>query len=94
MEVTKSQSDLSGIKLGLGLREALLFGKVLKELTTLDELHDEIDAVRLLEDVVHADDERMVHLVKDEFLDLEGLDGLVLNHHILSNALHRVESSI
>ena len=85
---------MSGIKLRLGLREALLLGQVLEQLATLDELHDEVDAVGLLEDVVHADDERMVHLVKDELLDLEGFDGLMLNHHVLPDALHRIESSI
>ena len=94
MEVSESQGDLRGIELRLGLREALLLGQVLEELAALDEFHDEVDAVRLLKDVVHADDERMVHLVKDEFLDLEGFDGLVLNHHVLSDTLHCVESFI
>ena len=64
---------------------------MLEELATLDELHDEVDAVGFLEDVVHANDEGMVNLVKDELLDLERLDRLVLDDHILSNALHGVE---
>ena len=63
---------------------------MLEEFPALDKLHNEVDAVGFLEDVVHPDDERMVHLVEDELFHLEGLDGLVLDHHVLSNALHGV----
>lgn len=91
MKIAKGEGDLSGVKLGLLLREALLLRQVLEELTTLDELHDEVNAVGLLKDVVHADDKRMVNLVKDEFLDLEGLDGLVLDNYVFSYTLHCVE---
>ena len=63
---------------------------MLEELTTLDELHDEVDSVGLLEDVVHSDDERVVHLVEDQLLNLEGLDGLVLDHDIFPDAFHGV----
>ena len=63
---------------------------MLEELTALNELHDEVDAVRFLEHVVHANDERMVDLVEDQLLDLERLDGLVLDHHVLPNAFHGV----
>lgn len=45
-----------------------------KEFTALDELHDKVDAVGFLENVVHPNDERMVHLIEDKFLNLEGLD--------------------
>ena len=36
---------------------------MLEELTTLDKSHDEVDAVGFLEDIVHADNERVVHLI-------------------------------
>ena len=41
-----------------------------KELSSLNELHDEVDAISLLENVVHPDDKRVVHLMKDELLNL------------------------
>ena len=63
---------------------------MLEKLTTLDELHDEVDAVCLLEDVVHANDEWMVHLVQYELLNLQRLDRLVLDNHIFPNAFHRL----
>lgn len=47
---------------------------MLEQLATLDELHDEVDAVGFLENVVHANDEWVVHLMEDQLLDLEGLD--------------------
>lgn len=63
---------------------------MLEELTTLDKLHDEVDTVGFLEDVVHANYKRMVDLIKDEFLDLERFDGLMLDDDILPDALHGV----
>ena len=44
---------------------------MLKEFAALNELHDEVDSVSLLEDVVHSDYERVINLVKDELFDLE-----------------------
>ena len=64
---------------------------MLEKFTTLDEVHDKVNAVRLLEDVVHANDEWMVDLVQDELLNLERLDGLMLDDDILADNLHRVE---
>ena len=71
MKVTECKSNLRGIKLRLGLRKALLLRQVLEELSALNKLHDEVNTVGLLEDIVHAYDERVVHLVKDELLDLK-----------------------
>ena len=71
MEITECKSDLSCVKLGFCLREALLLRKMLEELATLNELHDEVYAVRLLENVVHSDDKRVINLVEDELLDLK-----------------------
>ena len=61
---------------------------MLEKLAALDELHDEVDSVRLLEDIVHPNDERMVHLIQDELLNLQRLDRLVLNDDVLSNDFH------
>ena len=62
MKVSEGQGDLRGIKLSFRFREAPLFREVLEKFASLYELHDEVDAVRLLEDVVHSDNERVVHL--------------------------------
>lgn len=94
MQVAKSERNLSRVKLSLLLAKALLLRQVLEELATLNELHDEVDAVGLLEDVVHADNERMVHLVQDELFDLQRLDRLVLDDHVLANTLHCIVLSI
>lgn len=60
MELRESQSDLSGEELGLVLIESLDLHEMLEKLTTLDELHDEVNAELILEDVFHANEEWMV----------------------------------
>ena len=67
---------------------------MLEKFSPLDEVHDEVDAESFLKDVVHANDEGVIHLVENEFLDLERIDWVVLDNHILSDALHRVQLPI
>lgn len=47
---------------------------MLEELTALDELHNEVDSVGLLENIVHSEDEGVVNLVEDELFNLKRLD--------------------
>ena len=67
---------------------------MLKKFSALDEVHDEVDAERFLEDIVHANDKGVIHLVENQFLDLERIDWVMLDDHILSDALHRVQLPI
>ena len=71
MQVSKCQCDLCCVKLSFFLREALHLRKVFEEFSALNKVHNEVDAIGLLKDVVHPDDERMVHLQQDQLLDLE-----------------------
>ena len=73
MEVAECQSDLSGVELDTLLAESPLLGEVLEELAALDELHNEVDAGFRGEHLLHGDDEGMLHLQKNEFLNLETL---------------------
>ena len=61
------------------------------QLRLLDEVHDEVDAKFLDEDEVHRDDERVVHLVQDLLLQMQVLQGVVLNHNVFADAFHGVE---
>ena len=90
VQVAEGKGDLCSVKLCLFLREALLFRQVFEQFATLHELHDKVDAVGLLKDVVHTDDERMVHLVQNQLLNLERLDRLVLYYDVLPDCLHSV----
>ena len=47
---------------------------MLEELTALDELHNEIDTVGFLENIVHSEDEGVVDLVEDELFNLKRFD--------------------
>lgn len=69
VEVAQSQRNLGGIKLSLVLGEALHLRKVLEELPSLNKVHHKVNPERLLEDVVHTNDERVVHLQQDQLLN-------------------------
>lgn len=90
VEVTDCEGDLCGVELCLFLRKTLLLRQVLEELASLHKLHDEVDAIGLLEDVVHSNDEGVIDLVEDHLLDLQRLNRLVLDDHVLPHSLHRV----
>jgi len=62
-----------------------------EQLTTLDELHQEVDTVVVLENVVHVNDERVVDAIEDIFLQLDILELLVVNDDVLSDTLHSVD---
>lgn len=89
MEVAEGEGDLGRVELGLVLAEAFLVGEVLEEFSALNEVHYEVDSVALLEDVVEPNDEGMVHLDQNKFLQLQRLNALVLDHHVLPYHLHR-----
>ena len=63
---------------------------MLEQLATLDKLHDEVNTISLLENVVHANNERMVDLVEDQFFDLKRLNWLMLNNDIFSDTFHGI----
>lgn len=82
------ESDLSRKELGLVLREHTHFDQVAEELTALDELHQEVDTVLILEDVLHVDQEWVIDLAQDVFLQLDVLHLLILENDILANDFH------
>lgn len=60
VKLAQAESYLGSEKLRLLLSEPLYLHKVLEKLATLDKLHDEVNAELILEDVLHAHEERMV----------------------------------
>ena len=91
VQVAKSQCNLSSIELSLLFTESLFFWQVFEEFASLNEVHNEVDSVRLLEHIVHANDEWVIHLVQNQFLNLQTVDGLVLDDHVFSDTFHGVE---
>lgn len=91
MQITKGESNLGRIKFGSLLSESLSFRKVFEEFAALYEVHDKVDAKGFLKDVIHANNERMVDLVENQFLNLQRIYRVMLYHHILPDALHRVQ---
>ena len=90
MKIAYRERDLCSIEFCFFFREAFLLWKVLEKLSTLDELHDEVDAEGFLENVVHTNDEWMVYLVENKLFDLQWLNRLVLDNNIFADNLHGV----
>ena len=63
---------------------------MLEEFTTLDEIHEKVYPICLLEHIIHPNDERMIHLIQYQFLYLKTVYGLVFDDYILAYALHSV----
>lgn len=65
-------------ELRLVLLEAFNGDQVSKELTTLDKLHQEVNPVLVLEDVLHVDKEGVIDSVQNIFFKLDVVHLLIL----------------
>jgi hypothetical protein len=92
MQMPKGDGDLDNHEARLFLREALDLVKVAEELAALDEVHEEVDSVLVLEHVVHAHDEGVLDRVEDIFLELDVLELLIVDDYVLADALHRIDA--
>ena len=61
---------------------------MLEELSSLNEVHDKVDAEVLDEHVVHGDNKGMVDLIQDLLFQMQILQAVMLKHDILPNAFH------
>ena len=91
VQMAKCQGNLSDKELCLILLEAAHTCQVSEELATLDEVHQEVDAIFVLENVVHGYDEWVLHLVEDVLFELKTFKEVLVNNHILADALHCIE---
>ena len=64
-----------------------------EELTTFDEVHKEENSDRVLENVLHADDEWVINIVEDIFLKLKRIHLFIFQYDILSDTFHSVNFS-
>ncbi len=64
-----------------------------EELTSLDKLHEKVDAELVLEYIIHAHNERMLNRVQDVLLQFDVLVLLIIYHNIFPNTFHRVYAS-
>jgi len=78
-------------ELGLVLGEVADLDEMAEELAAFDELHQEVDPVIVLEHILHINQEWVVYLAQNIFLELDVLHLLVLEDDVLADALHRVQ---
>ena len=65
--------DLGDHELGLFFVESSHFDKMPEKFTTLNKLHDKENSIFVLENVIHADDERMINIEEDLLLQVKRL---------------------
>ena len=68
MKIAKSKCNLSPVESHLLFWEPLLLNDLGEQLSSLDVVHQEVNANIVLEDVVHLDDEWMSGALKDVLL--------------------------
>lgn len=90
MEMSEGKRNLCRKELGLVLGEHAHLDKMTEELATFDKFHQEVDAVLVLEHVLHVNQERMVNLAEDVLLKLDVLHLFVLEDDVLADDLHGV----
>ena len=86
----KCYCDLNYHKAGLLLVESLCLVQVSEQLTPFDELHQEINPKIVLEDIVHAHDERVFNRVEDVLLELDVFKLFVVNDDVLPDTFHGI----
>jgi len=89
--MTKSESNLSHKEFSLLLGESSDFDQMSEELTTLDEVHHEINSEFVLENILHINQELVLNGVQNLLLQLDILNLLVLDNDIFTDTLHGVE---
>lgn len=90
MKMSEGKRNLCRKELGLVLGEHAHLDKMTEELATFDKFHQEVDAVLVLEHVLHVNQKRMVNLAEDVLLKLDVLHLFVLEDDVLADDLHGV----
>ena len=91
MKVADSKNYLGSVELDDVLWEPLLALEHLVQLSSSNEGHDEVQAELRLEEVVHAHQEWVVAAEQYVLLQLGVVHLIILEEHILSDGLDRVE---
>lgn len=88
--MAESHGDLDGVETSSVLREPGNLTQMHEKLTSSDESHDKENLLVSLEDVAHANQEWMVSLEQDIFLQSSRLHLVILNDHVFSERLHGI----
>lgn len=61
-----------------------------EEFTTLDKFHEEVDSIFVLENIIHANYERMFNIEENILFKLNVVKLLIVDNSVLSNTLHSI----
>jgi hypothetical protein len=61
-----------------------------EKLSSLDEIHQEIDSEVILKDIVHGDDERVLNVIKNFFFKLEAVKEILFEDDVFSDGFHSI----
>ena len=90
MEIADSKTNLGGIKSDGIFWESFARLEYFIEFAAADEWHYEVETSRRLEEIVHADEKRMVARKKDVFLQLSVLNLLKIQQNVFTDRLYCV----
>jgi hypothetical protein len=93
MKMPNGYCDLEGIELSDFLIKSLVLSreKVLVELSSIDEWHDEVKSELILEQIIHSTEERVSNFKQNVSLQFCGFNLLCLNQDVLSNGFYSVQ---
>jgi len=90
VEIADGETNLGRIKSDGIFGESLARLEYFIEFTAADEWHYEVETRGRLEEVVHADEERMVTRKKDVFFELRVLNLLKVKQYVFADRLNCV----
>lgn len=93
MQMSDGNSDLCGIETGSILCETGGCPQMHEQFTASHESHNEENLRLCLEDVMHANQEGMIGLHQNLFLELRGLHLIVVENDVLPQRFHRINFS-
>eukprot|EP00356_Strombidium_inclinatum_P010025 CAMPEP_0170492128 /NCGR_PEP_ID=MMETSP0208-20121228/11727_1 /TAXON_ID=197538 /ORGANISM="Strombidium inclinatum, Strain S3" /LENGTH=134 /DNA_ID=CAMNT_0010767823 /DNA_START=659 /DNA_END=1063 /DNA_ORIENTATION=- len=90
MEISQSNQNLGSDCLDSGLRKPLVLDQVVEQVASADVLQEEVDALVVLENIIHGQNEGVFRRKKDVFLR-SGVQNLALfNEDVFINTLHSI----
>lgn len=86
--MTKSESNLHGIELGLFFWEFFLIGKMLEKLSSPHKGHNEVEFIGSLKGISQSNQERVIDMLQNHFLSFGMLNLILFDNIFLDDRFH------
>lgn len=89
--MTKTKDNLGNEESCLFFIKSLHLIQMTEELTSLNEVHQEVNSEVVLEHIIHAHDEWVLHVVKNVLFKLKTIKEVLVDNDIFSNSFHGID---